>query len=271
MGKIIVGVDFSKGSDLATELAIDIAKHFNDSLQFVGVNEGKLSEEKLWEEIHNHETQHIQDLNGLTLEYLPKTGEITDAICEQAKKEKASLVIVGSNVTAGLQKRLLGQGTYSIIDKSLSPVLCLREDFDYHSDFKDILLPIDSSDESRQKVPMAIRFAKAYGSTIHVLGVNKTSVEEGRAIVKNYATQTKNYIEKLGITCTLEIKDVVDSVSATILAYAHSVCADLLIMMAECGMSMIRFVTTSDDQKTLAASKIPIITVRPEQLNTITI
>lgn len=223
------------------------------------------------EEIRKRETKNAEVLKGIHLEYCPKKGEITDAICEQARLEKATLVVVGTHGTAGLQKRILGQDSYAILTKSTAPVLCIREDFDYHADFKDILLPIDDSDVSRQKVPMAIRFANAYGSTIHILGVNKTSMAEGRALAKNYTLQTKAYLEKLGIKCTLANADVTNSVSETVLDYANKVCADLLIMMADCGMSLIRYVAGSDDQKTLAASKVPIITVRPEQLHTLKI
>lgn len=268
MGKIIVGVDFSKGSEMAIELAVDIARKFGDVLQFVGVTEGKMPKDELMQEINRRAALNADKLRGVEIEYVVRTGEVTDAICDQAKKEKASLVVVGTQDTAGLQKRLLSPDTYSLVTKSLSPVLFVRENFEFHADFKDILVPIDASDVSRQKVPVAARIAVAFGSTVHLLGVNSSSIEDGCKAVKSYTLQSKSYLEKMGVSCTMEVQDVKESVSATVHSYASKVCADLIVMMAECGMSLIRYVAGSDDQRTLVASKVPIITVHPEQLYT---
>lgn len=266
MGKIVVGVDFTEGSEMAIKLAVNIARRFDCGLQFVGVNEEKLPHEVLMQKIAERESQNSELLKGLEIEYVLRTGEVTDAICNQAKQVKATLVVVGTPSTAGLQKRILGKDSYSIVSKSLAPVMCVREDFEFHEDFKDILVPIDASDVSRQKLPIAARFAQAFGSTIHLFGVNTTSMTEGRQMVKTYTLQSRSYLEKMGVRCTVDIADVTDSVTETVLSYANKVCADLLVMMCECGMSLIRYVAGSDDQRTLAASKIPIITVRPEQL-----
>lgn len=269
MGKIIVGVDFSEGSEKAVALAVDIAKRFNDELQFVGVNETGLSKPDLIAEIHRRQTQHAEQLAGLKFEYLLRKGDVVDAICDQAAAVKASLVVVGTPVLAGLQKNFLGHKSYSLRTKSSSPVLCVRPDFQFNSSFRHILVPLDGSDTSRQKVPMAVRFAKAFGSTLHVVGVNSGSSAEERALVKSYIVQTKTYLDSIGVPNTLDQVDANGDVSKAVIESAKRLQADLVVMMCECGISLIKTLLGSEDDRLLSDIRIPIITIRPEQINNI--
>lgn len=267
MAKIIVGVDFSEGTEMAIDLAVDLAKRFGAGLRFVGVNEENLSDAALRGEIARREKIREEMLRGLEVEYVPMKGDVTEVLCEQARLTGASLIVVGTHGTAGLQKRLFGKDSYALVSKSPAPVLCVREDFDYHPDFKDILVPIDASDASRQKIPMAMRLAKAYGSTLHLLGLYDTQMAEVRATVKNYTLQSKNLLDSHGVSNTVKMVDVVDGVPKTILDYAQQVCADLMILMSESSVSIASLLAGSDDQRTIMASRIPILTVRAVQLH----
>lgn len=267
MGKIVVGVDFSEGSDMAVAIAVDIAKRFKEELQFVGVNETGLSKPALIAEIHRRQALHAEQMAGLTYEYLLRKGDVTDAICNQAASSDATLVVVGTPGLAGLQKNRLGRFSYSLLTKSPSPVLCVRQDFQFNSSFQHILVPIDDSDTSRQKVPMAVRFAKAFGSTLHVVGVNTSSSTEGRSLVKNYTLQTKAYLDSLSIPNTLDLVDANGNVSKAVIECAKIVHADLVIMMCECGISLIKTLLGSEDDRLLSEIRIPIITIKPEQLH----
>lgn len=271
MGKIIVGVDFSEGSDMAVTVALNVAQKFNEALQFVGVNEKDLSRQEIIDEIRRREKQNADILAKVSHEYILCNEDITDAISNQARKTDTSLVVVGATRIAGLQKNFLGQFSYALLSKSPVPVLSVRQDYKFDHSFRHILLPIDVTDTSRQKVPMAVRFAKAFGSTIHIVGVNSAATAEGRAAVKGYITQTKNYLDNQGIASTLEQVEVEGSVSQTVIAAAVKYQADLVLMMYNCGVSLIKYIAGSSDQRLLDEIRVPIIPIKPKQLHTIKI
>ena len=67
---------------------------------------------------------------------------------------------------------------------------------------ENILMPIDLSRESREKVDMAIEFAKYFGAAIRVLGIYSLKDEKYENQLHAYVHQVKQYIKSKGVTCS---------------------------------------------------------------------
>ena len=59
----------------------------------------------------------------------------------------------------------------------------------------EILFPIDSTMETRQKVPFATELAKYFDAEIHLLGVYSTNVKDIKNLVEGYTKQAMEYVE----------------------------------------------------------------------------
>lgn len=269
MNKIIVGADFSKGSDMASRLAVDIANHFHENLLFIGPAVKSMSQAEMSLEITKLNKLVEPDLQNISIENKIYRGEknMAEVLSTVAEKENATMIVVGTPVIAGLQKHFFGPDTYDLIEKSSCPVLSVREDFEFNPALSNILLPIDNTSCSRQKIALALRFAKTFGSTLHLLGVYEPSRPEIQALTRNYALQAQSYLEELGVKNTLGFVEMHNHVSEELRSYASKVGADMLILMIETGSKLMRYFADRSEHRTLTVSSIPVLTMPSEQLH----
>ena len=187
MNRVVVGFDFSSGSAYAVDLAIDIANRLKSDIRLVYVKEKNENEEPIREEIERRNAAVEPLLQGIKLEYVLREGNPADELTAQAAEDHAVLLIVGTHGMSGLKTNMLGRNSYHTIEKSPVPVLIVREDFNFNKSLDTIVVPIDSSDDTRQKVGAAAMFAKAL---IAIMTEQEKSFSS--LILGNYAQQMIN-------------------------------------------------------------------------------
>lgn len=266
MNNIIVGFDFSAGSAIAVDLAIDIANRWQNDIRLVYVkNDAEEEEGKIRGEIERRNTAVEPLLKGIKLEYVLRVGKVSHELIQQAKEDNASLVIVGTNGMSGFKKNWIGRNTYSTITESDIPVLCVREGFNFNKSLEDIVVPLDSTLPTRQKVPMAAKFALAFGSKIHILALYSSGSNSSvRGIVNNYVLQVDKFLYSKGIQHDIERRDVDKNVTEVILDYADEVNADLITIMTEQESAISEWLLGSTAEQMLHQSSRPILSIRPE-------
>lgn len=268
MSNILVGFDFSKGSAIAVDLAIDIANGFHKDIRLVYVKEKNQDEAPIRKEIEERNAGVAHLLKGIKLEYVIREGDVSRELCAQAQEDNSSLVVVGTHGMSGFKKNLVGRNTYSTIADSPVPVLTIREDFNFQKKLEKIVVPLDSSADTRQKVPFAIRFAKLFGSQIYLLGLYTSDNKTIHGIVDGYVRQIQTYLDKAEVPYTTTCRDVEKNIPDTTLAFADEIKADMVVIMTEQETSLKAFLAGNYAQQTLTKSRIPVLTVRPEQINT---
>ena len=97
MSKILVGFDFSKGSAIAVDLAIDIANRAQLDLRLVYVKEKNEDETPIRAEIERRNAGVAHLLKDIKMEYVIREGKVSDELCEQAKEDAAELIVVGTH------------------------------------------------------------------------------------------------------------------------------------------------------------------------------
>ena len=148
------------------------------------------------------------------------------------------------------------------------PVLIVREDFNFNKALETIVVPIDSSDDTRQKAAMAGVFAKYFGSTIHLLGLYTTTTTDIRAIVTGYVKMLEKYFDKNEVKYVTKYMDVKKNVTLDTIDYAESVNADMIAIMTEQENSLSNLFLGTFAQQMISTSKIPVLTVRPKNVQT---
>ncbi|MBQ2511712.1 MAG: universal stress protein [Bacteroidales bacterium] len=268
MNKIVVGFDFSSGAANAVDLAIDIAVRFATDLRLVYVMEKKEDEGPIRAEIERRNAAVAHLLKGINMDYVLRKGNPSEQLAKECEQLNASLLVVGTHGSAGFKKGLFGRNNYRTVELSPSPVLLVREDFNFNKKLEHIVLPLDSSDDTRQKAGQAALFAKYFGSTIHILGLYTSSSPSIRRVVNNYVAMVERYLTSQEVAFVKEFVEVKGNVTTDTLEYADRVNADLIAIMTEQESSLQNLIMGTFAQQMITASRIPVLTVRPKQVLT---
>ena len=268
MGRIVVGYDFSAGSAKAVGLAVDIANRWRCDLRLVYVSERYEDEVPLREEIERRVSELAMGMKEGRMEYVVRQGSPAEELAAQAEADRAELLVVGTHGMSGLKTNLLGGNSYRTIERSAVPVLIVREDFDFNKDLERIVVPIDSSEETRQKVGEAAMFGRTFGSVLHVVGLYSSGAKETHRTVDTYVQNVERYLERMGVRFESRRREVERNVAADTLAYASEVGADMVVIMTEQERHLSNLLLGTYAQQIINQATMPVLTVRPKQVMT---
>ena len=275
--KILIPIDFSETSMLAIEHAGFTAQLFKAELVLLHVIE------KHWEqfsivapemrvtapdELANAIEKRLTDIAldirskyGVKSTHVSSTGNIFSEILAVSKEHNVDLVVMGTHGTSGVVEFFIGSNTYKMVTQSDCPVISVQA----HSKkvgFKDILLPIDDSFHSRQKVDYAIELAKHFASKIHILGLGDSKDESARKKFEFKLEQIEAYIKKCDLSSTRKTVDGKNQAKTTY-DYAKSVNADLIVIMTDQDEDITGRLMGTFAQQIINHSKIPVMSIKP--------
>lgn len=256
--KILIGFDNSAASVIALQKALETCKIFNTSLYVVNVKDPKNLESGYGINIQQEANKY-----GVEIQYMEKRGNVSREIHATEKEIKADLIFMGSHGLNGFQPYWIGSNALRVIAASNCPVITVQAD-SAQTDFSNIILPLDNSSETRQKVPYASLFAKAFNSTIHILAVSKDTTAETHNRLEIYGKQTIKFLDDREIKHTFEMRQG-KSVAQTCIDYAVEKNAGLIMMMTETESNNWFMGTVA--QQLVNHSPIPVMSIHSRDLN----
>ncbi|MBL7902793.1 MAG: universal stress protein [Bacteroidia bacterium] len=199
---------------------------------------------------------------GIKAKSLVSTGSITSEIVEMCDENKIDLVVMGTQGSNSKSDLFLGSNAYRLITKSEIPVMTVKEPSNKKG-YSNILLPIDLSDHTRQKVDYAVSMAKAFKAKITVLGLYDENEKEHKFKLETFAKQ----IESLCKGQKVSVETFVDKTSHRVgktntFAKKHKV--DLIITMTDQKRGGKLLELNSYDHELVHSSKIPVISIHPQ-------
>jgi nucleotide-binding universal stress UspA family protein len=256
-GIILIPVDFTKQSLAAIKESYNLAKYTHSKLILLHVfqKNGEESEEAL-----SRLAKLTEQDSGVPTEFMNVKGDIyaeTDRIAEEIN---ATLIIAGLESHMRF-RNIIGSSASKLIRKAPCPVITIRGE-DHRDGCENILLPLDLSGETREKVDVAVQFAKYFGASIRILSVFDESDNEYENKLLAYAHQVKQFIKSKGISCTnksIPCKDIAE----TVVDYANKIEADLIMIMNKPDLSVGEFFAGTDAQKIVDVSNVPVMTIQP--------
>jgi nucleotide-binding universal stress UspA family protein len=274
MKTIIVPIDFSEYSLKGLEVALLFAKKLKANIEMVyvqkktgeyypSIKEQQLSwAEKQFVEIQKNYCHQIPKRNKFT--YIIKHGKVHQEIVNQAQAHKDSMIVTSTHGVSGFDGFFMGSNATKIISLSEKPIITINTG-DCPTAIKKIILPIDSTIESRQKVPFTIELAKIFKAEIHVVSVCSSKDEDVKKKVESYANQ----VCKLLKTSKIEYKTKAingPKIADLILKYTASVNADLISIMSEQSAGLSSLLLGSVAETILLKSVIPVLITTPKDL-----
>ncbi|MFA5781215.1 MAG: universal stress protein [Bacteroidales bacterium] len=282
---ILVPTDFSGQSLLALEQAYALAKLLNveitllhvipesNSLFAFGKLFGESSEQKKndYEESCNARLLKISESasknSWIKVNHLLLKGKVHDMIVQVSKDIYARFIVMAANSSDPEHKKyIIGSNTSRVIREAPCPVLTfngtnIREQFDT------IILPLDLTKETQQKVARAIEIAKYYNSTIRIVSILLTNENEVVTHLTEQLKQVREFIEKRDIYTTAHIihgDRIIGGLTSFILDYAYETDGDLIMIMTQQESNRRERFLGSNASDIISRSKIPVLSVIPK-------
>lgn len=274
MNNIVVAVDFSESSINAFLHALSIAEKCKTDLDLVWVR--KSAEEKDKFDSGGDPTKEVivqftdliakyqPELPGNKISYKIRTGKVYKEITDEAKENKAMLVVTGTHGASVFVEFWIGSNANRIVSLAPCPVLTIRSVIDVRRPLSKIVLPMDSTTETRQKATFTGYLAKKHDAEIHILSLYSTKAKAVRRNVDAYAEQVAKYFEEEGIKFLVTSKEA-DNISDGMIEYAQSVDANLISIMTQQESTTANLWMGPYAQQTINRSPIPVLCIRPKE------
>ncbi len=205
---------------------------------------------------------------GIKVKTIVSTGNITSEIVDMCEENKIDLVVMGTQGANSKSDLFLGSNAYRLITKSEIPVMTVKEMSDKKG-YSKILLPLDLSENTLQKVDYSINVAKSFGAKITVLGLYDENEKDHKFKLEAYVKQVETLCKKHKIVISSYIDKTGHRVNKTnSFAKKHKV--DLIITMTDQKMDNKLLALNSYNHELVHTSKIPVISIHPKKIGVYT-
>lgn len=275
MKNIVVAFDFSKNSIHALEYAILYANVLESKISLLWVD-NSVSDESVFQTIDKElriEKKILLDNLVKELETKIKRGKIKvvlrkgkvyQEIKKLAMKNDADFIFAGTHGVSGYEQYWIGSNTNRIVTSAPCPVVTIRNDYNFKNDINDILMPIDSSMETKQKLPFVAELAKRFNARIHLLQIYNTPLKVIRRRIDSIAKEAVECLDKEKVEY-LQHSIEGSNIVSTILNYTDKNKIDLISIMTDQGTTTANKFLGPYAHQLINNSLIPIISLRAKE------
>ena len=270
MSKIIAAVDFSESSLNAFLHALSVAKHCESDIELIWVKKSA-SEKDVFDPKLDPDKEVIKKFEEMISKYgaeLPynkitmkiRSGKVFKEITDEAKETDAMMIIAGTHGASVFVEFWIGSNANRIISLAPCPVVTIRAGLDVDRPLKRILLPIDSSMETRQKATFTGYLARQHNAEIEILSMYTSNLKDVKMQVDKYARQVADFFDKEGVKWNLNgIK--VDNFAIDMIDHAKKVNANMISIMKNQESSASNLWMGPYTQQIVNLSPIPVLVI----------
>lgn len=277
--KILVPFDFSETGMLALEHAghmASLAKADIEILHVLPISEYhfEIPEPTLHIKNYDHVNSIVEDrlneaVDGLLRRFGVKAksfsarGSVAREVVEQVKENNIDLVIMGTHGAKGFEELFLGSNAHKVVNISPCPVITVQT----HATrigFTNIVIPIDRTAHSREKVDIAIRFAILYDAKLHILGLLESDEEREYDKLQIILDQVQHAIEHAKLRFSRHtVKG--DNLAIEAMRYGPEVNADLIMIMTDHESAITGVFLGAWAKQIVNHSRIPVMSIKPRK------
>jgi len=271
MKNIIVGIDFSPNSINALKHAVAISLKSGGALHLVWVKSPsttKIIETDTKDHISQIVQTKLNELLKACKAEAPKSearsvileGKPANEMIKYASNLPDSLIVIGTHGASGFEEMFVGSNAFKIVSMSPVPVMVLREGIQINRDLTQILVPIDTSFETLQKMKYAIKFAKAFSAKILLLGVISEQPET-KHIVSVQLGHAMRMLEQANIRHDWTSIEIKGNISKEVVDFAKKLDVNLMIIMREEEQEFSDFWLGTTTRQILNSTPMPLLII----------
>jgi len=275
---ILVPTDFSDSADTALKHAGNLAKLFQSKLSILNVRESFAEHMVLQnyglkghtdKEFFQHVMKPLNDRAamvfnefGVKADVVCKSGSIHTEVNKFVKENQVSDIVIGMHGLKGRNSYFMGGHAYKIVNSTKIPVLQVEADA-INYNYKNIVMPIDNSYHTREKVPYVAMLAKKFNFLVRIPALLTSNSSESRNNLIKILHQVERYLNDRNIATESELIQAGNLAKET-LNYAEHHKADLIIIMSEQESSISGIFLGPYAQQIVQQSRIPVFTIPPK-------
>ena len=262
--KVLVPHDFSVVADCAVIHAAKIAKSFGGEVYLLHVvsktKEVDAAKEKLNKIVGETDSKY-----GVNTHAIVRIGNIFDDIGDVASEIGAGYIVMGTHGAKGMQK-IMGSHALKVISHSKVPFVIVQEKGPSDTDaYDDIVLPIDHSDVTKQKLNVAANIASHFNSKIHIFAAKERD-QFLQVKLDRELTFAKNYFAEQSISYSIENAEQSGGFKRQLIKFAARINADMICVVNTREGSLLPDFFGSEEQEVIAnEAEIPVIITNPTQ------
>ena len=216
---------------------------------------------------------------GVRVRSVVRVGSAAGVILDVADDEKATMVAMATHGETGLKRLLVGSVARKVIEESAVPILVVRPFWSYEllpsradredlRPMRNILLPLDGTDDKSVLIPPLAELARLFEARVVLLDLKEpthpadehsgTSGIAGEDLLPGFVRTFQEH----GIS-TVSVVGKGDPVRE-ILETARSLETDLIALTSHARSGFLSFFSSSVTEKVLHDSTCPLLVVRSE-------
>lgn len=272
MKTLLVAFDFSKNAIHALDYALVYARKMHATVDLVWIDNSRPADslihtidEELRIEKKNYLNKIIEDYAArypdISFDLYLGKGKIYQEISKIARRLKAELIFAGTHGVTGFEEFWIGSNAYRITTTAPCPVVTVNNSYEITDAVSQILLPVDSSLETNEKLPFAANIADIFGATIQLLKIYNTPLNVIRKRIDGFAKEAIDFLENRKVNFEIGETEVNNIVSG-IVSYAQKKNIDIITIMTEQGNITANRFLGPYAQQLINTAKIPVMSLR---------
>jgi nucleotide-binding universal stress UspA family protein len=269
MKTLIVPIDFSEESLNGLDLAVMLARKSNAKILLVhviprvisediSITEKKIKNANLKFENLLQSCQERRDFR-CNMNYLISRGRVFSDVTNVADKHEDPLIVLSTHGASGFEKLFIGGNAFKIASNAKNPVITVRQS-NLTSNIDKIVMPLDNTLQTREKVPYTVNFAKLFNSEIHIVTIRTSNHRSIEKKLHKYSSQVAEFVQDHKIPFRLEHLQGVNLTDLT-LDYSRSVKTDLISILAEQEKDTSNNLLGNNAHQMINKSQIPVLVI----------
>lgn len=277
---VLIPTDFSETAGHALLHAMHIARKFDARLTLLHVHE-VFAHEVVMTDVMQHELDINNAYDERAREQLAAwgdrareagigqvdmvltSGHIASEVARFVKEEQVDLVVMGTHGVKGVEEFFLGSNAYRVISLVKCPVLTVREESPV-TDYRNVVVPMDETIFSRQKLPLCADWARAFESNLRLICLCDTLNESEMHKLDMVCGQVSTFLNAEKVTFSINHVEA-DNTAEEAVRFAEYSDADLLVIMSETETTIGGMLLGNYAQQVVNHSRVPVLTVHPEE------
>lgn len=267
--KILFPLDFSEFSDCAFPMAQYVAKTYDAEIFLLHVLEAPtgplrmisgFDEQGARKKALQMMEEYIRAYGDPSIIFtkMIKTGKPWKTIVDTANEFDVNAIVMGTHGSTGMSEVFVGTNAGRVIEHAPCPVFTLR-DKQSNPSFKKILVPLDLSLETGEKLELSIEFAKNFNASLYVLGLVEGKDEESLKKMQKRIELATAHVKKHNVEVEANSLVIKGKVADQLITFGKGVGVDLIVIMtqqAHGGSEAVHVVNHSD---------IPVFAIKPKR------
>ncbi|MCK4663966.1 MAG: universal stress protein [Bacteroidales bacterium] len=241
MKNIIVPLDFSDDSLNGLDFAIIIAEKLKANIYMIFVQRKRSSFQTFSkDDEYNYAKDKFENIletyknkisTDIKIEYVIKSGKIYKEVVDFTSEVQEPLIITATHGSSGFEETFVGSNALKIVSYSNCPVVLVRNGI-FPKSINKIVMPLDMSVATKEKVPATIEIAKAFDSEIFLVDIAAKKGHDIRFRMNLDSHEVSHYLNKQKIPHQTELL-IGPNIANVIIEHVKKLNADLIVGVSE--------------------------------------